>query len=161
MATDVFLQIEGIKGESHVAGHIDEIDIESWSWGLTQTGTMQTGGGGGTGKVNVHDMTIQKHVDKSSTNLLLFCANGKHIKKAVLTVRKAGEKPVDYWKMTLEDLLISSVQQSGHGGGAERVAESVSLNFAKFQIDYQMQKADGTGTPAGNVKWDVKANHTF
>jgi type VI secretion system secreted protein Hcp len=160
MATDMFLQIDGIKGESQDHKHKEEIDLESWSWGLSQSGTSHTGGGGGAGKVSVHDLSFTHFVDKASTALIMHCATGKHIKKALLTVRKAGEKPLEYFKMTLEDLLISGVQHSGSGGDS-RVMENVTLNFAKFQIDYQIQKPDGTGSPAGDVKWDVKANTKY
>jgi len=156
MAVDMFLKLEGIKGESKDAKHKDEIHIESFSWGLTQTGAVGTGGGGGAGKVNVHDITIHKFFDKSSPALMLHCANGKHISKGLLTVRKAGEKPLEYFKVTLTDLIVSSIQHSG--GHSDQLTENLSLNFAKFKVEYQEQKADGTGTPGGEMGWDVKAN---
>jgi|SRR6185295_4536910 len=157
MATDMFLLIDGIKGESHDHKHKDEIDIESWSWGLAQQGIHGTGGGGGAGKVSVHDLTFTHFLDKSSTALVQACATGKHIKKAVLVMRKAGDKPLEYFKLTLEDLLVSAVNHSGHDGQT-RLSETVNLNFAKFGIEYQMQKEDGSGTPGGEVKFDVKTN---
>jgi type VI secretion system secreted protein Hcp len=157
----MFLKLDGIKGESGDSKHKDEIDIESWSWGLAQSGSSHLGGGGGSGKVSVHDLSFTHYVDKASTNLVANCANGKHIKNAVLVMRKAGEKPLEYFKMTLEDLIVSGVNYAGNQGGASRLLETVNLNFAKFQIDYQVQKADGSGAPGGDVKWDVKANAKF
>jgi type VI secretion system secreted protein Hcp len=159
MAIDMFLKLDGIKGESKDAKHKDEIHIESFSWGMSQTGAHGTGGGGGAGKVNVHDISITKFVEKSSPSLMLFCANGKHIKEGLITVRKAGEKPLEYLKIKLQDILISGVQQAGHGG--DLMTENVSLNFAKFHVEYQEQKPDGTGSPAGEMGWDVKANQKF
>ena len=156
MAVDMFLKLDGIKGESKDHKHKDEIHIESFSWGMSQTGTHGAGGGGGAGKVAVHDISVTKFVDKSSAALMLFCCNGKHIKEGLITVRKAGEKPLEYLKIKLTDILISGVQEAGHG--SDQLTENLTLNFAKFQVEYQEQKPDGSGTPAGEMGWDVKAN---
>ena len=157
MAVDMFLKLDGIKGESKDSKHKDEIHIESFSWGMNQTGTHGAGGGGGAGKVSVHDISITKNVDKSSCDLMYHCASGKHIPNGLITIRKAGEHPLEYLKIKLMDILISGVQEAGHGGG-DMMTENVTINFAKFQVDYQEQKADGSGSPAGNMGWDVKAN---
>jgi type VI secretion system secreted protein Hcp len=156
MAVDMFLKLDGIKGESKDHKHGGEIHIESFSWGLNQTGSHAVGGGGGAGKVSVHDISITKFVDKSSPALLLHCASGKHIKEGLITVRKAGDKPLEYLKIKLEDMLVSGVQFAGHGG--EQLTENVTLNFAKFKMEYQTQKPDGSGEPGGEMGWDVKAN---
>jgi type VI secretion system secreted protein Hcp len=156
MAVDMFLKLDGIKGESADHKHKDEIHIESFSWGMSQTGAHGSGGGGGAGKVSVHDISITKFVDKSSPALMLACCNGKHIKDGLITVRKAGEKPLEYLKIKLVDILISGVQNAGHGG--DQLTENVTINFAKFHVEYQEQKADGTGSPGGEMGWDVKAN---
>ena len=156
MAVDMFLKLEGIKGESIDHKHGGEIHIESFSWGMSQTGAHGTGGGGGAGKVSVHDISITKFVDKSSPAMMMACANGKHIKEGLITVRKAGEKPLEYLKIKLADILISGLQHAGHG--SDLLTENVTLNFAKFHVEYTAQKADGTGEPGGEMGWDVKAN---
>jgi type VI secretion system secreted protein Hcp len=156
MAVDMFLKLDGIKGESKDHKHKDEIHIESFSWGMSQTGAHGTGGGGGAGKVHVHDISITKHLDKSSPGLMLACCNGKHISEGLLTVRKAGENPVEYLKIKLVDILVSGVQEAGHG--SDLLTESLTLNFAKFHVEYQEQDAKGKGTPGGEMGWDVKAN---
>ena len=157
MAVDMFLKLDGIKGESKDHKHKDEIHIESFSWGMTQTGSFGDGGGGGAGKVNVSDIHFQKFLDKSTPVLMLHTCNGKHIKEGLVTVRKAGEKPVEYLKIKLTDILVSSVQIAGSGHG-DAVTESLSLNFAKFQVDYIEQKLDGSGEAPVTMGWDVKAN---
>ena len=124
---------------------------------MSQSGGHSSGGGGGSGKVNVHDIHITKFVDKSTPAFLLQCATGKHIPAGLITVRKAGDKPLEYLKIKLADILISGVQESGHGS-ADKLSENVTLNFAKFWVDYQEQKADGTGTPGGEMAFDIKAN---
>jgi len=157
MAVDMFLKLDGIKGESKDAKHKDEIHIESFSWGLSQTGAHGAGGGGGAGKVSVHDISITKFLDKASPELMLACCNGKHIKEGLITVRKAGENPVEYLKIKLSDILISGVQNAGHG--SDLLTENLTLNFAKFHVDYQEQGKDGkaAGGPV-SMGWDVKAN---
>jgi type VI secretion system secreted protein Hcp len=153
----MFLKLDGIKGESLDAKHKDEISIESFSWGLSQTGTFSSGSGGGAGKVSVQDITFSKRLDKASPELTLACCNGKHIKEGLVTVRKAGEKPLEYLKIKLNDILVSSV--STGGGGGDVVQETLTLNFAKFQVEYQEQAPDGSakGGPI-MMGWDVKAN---
>jgi type VI secretion system secreted protein Hcp len=156
MAVDMFLKLDGIKGESQDHKHKDEIHIESFSWGMSQTGAHGTGGGGGAGKVAIHDISVTKFLDKSSTALMLHCCDGKHIKEGLITVRKAGEKPVEYLKIKLTDILISGVQHAGHG--SDLLTENLTLNFAKFAVDYTAQKADGTPDSPVTMGWDVKAN---
>src|SRR5262249_41044128 len=133
--------------------------IESYSWGMSQTGAHATGGGGGAGKVGVRDISITKFVDKSSPALLLCCSNGKHIPSGLITVRKAGDKPLEYLKIKLIDILVSSVQFAGHLG--ELPTENLALNFAKFHVEYQEQQADGSGKPGGEIGWDIKANQKW
>ena len=156
MAIDMFLKLDGIKGESQDHKHKDEIHIESWSWGMSQTGAHGTGGGGGAGKVNVHDISITKFLDKASPALMLHCCNGKHIKNGLVTVRKAGDKPLEYLKVKLEDILISGVQTAGHG--SDQLTENVTINFAKFHVEYTEQDEKGAGKPGGQMGWDVKKN---
>jgi len=96
MAVDMFIKIGDIKGESGDSVHGGEIDVLAWSWGMSQSGSMHTGGGGGAGKVNVQDLSITKYLDKASPNLMQFCSSGKHYPEAKLTVRKAGDKAVEY-----------------------------------------------------------------
>jgi type VI secretion system secreted protein Hcp len=156
MAVDMFLKLDGIKGESGDHKHKDEIHIESFSWGMNQTGAHGTGGGGGAGKVSVHDISCTKHTDKSTPALMLHCAAGKHIPNGLITVRKAGDKPLEYLKIKLVDILVSSFQTAGHG--SDLLTENLTINFAKFHVEYQEQKADGSGSPGGEMGWDVKAN---
>jgi type VI secretion system secreted protein Hcp len=157
MAVDMFIKIDGIKGESQDGKHKDEIDVLSWSWGVSQSGTMHSGGGGGAGKASFQDLSLTKWVDTSSPKLLGAASTGKHIKEALLTVRKAGDKPLEYLKVTLTDCLISSVSTGG-SGGEDRLTENISINFGKVKFEYTAQKADGS--PGGVVPFgfDIKKN---
>ena len=157
MAVDMFIKIGDIKGESPDEKHKDEIDVLSWSWGLSQSGSTHYGTGGGAGKVNVQDISLTKWVDKSSPVLMKMCCNGKHYPEALLTVRKAGEKPLEYVKLKMEDVIVSSISTGG-SGGEDRLTENVTLNFAKVSVDYTPQKPDGSGDAPIKMGWDVAAN---
>ena len=158
MAVDMFIKIGDIKGESQDSKHKGEVDILAWSWGMSNSGTTHTGGGGGSGKVSVQDISFTKYVDSASHTLMLHCCNGKHIDKAQLVVRKGGgDKPLEYIKLDIEDIVVSSVS-SGGSGGQDRLTENVSLNFARFKYAYTPQKADGSGDAAKEAGWDIAKN---
>jgi type VI secretion system secreted protein Hcp len=157
MAVDMFLKIEGITGESQDSKHKDEIDVLSWSWGMTQSGTTHLGSGGGAGKVAVHDLSVTKYLDNSSPNLMLYCCKGKHITEMNLTVRKAGDNPLEYLKIKMENGLVSSVSTGG-SGGEDRLTENVTLNFQKVHVEYSKQKADGSGEAGPELKWNIAEN---
>ena len=157
MAVDIFMKLDPLKGESKDAKHKEEIDVISWSWGVSQTGTFHSGSGGGAGKVTVHDLNFTHHMDTASTDLMKACATGKHLAKGVLTVRKAGEQPLEFLKITLEDIIVTSVT---HGGSEhdEFYTENISLNFAKFKVEYTPQTEKGAAGVTTEVKWNVAAN---
>lgn len=157
MAVDMFLKCTDLPGESVDKTHAGTIDILAWSWGMSQSGTTHAGPGAGAGKVNVQDMSITKYVDKSSPKLQLFCCNGKHVGEAVLIVRKAGETPLEYIKITMTDLIISSVSTGG-SGGEDRITENVSLNFATVKFEYTPQDSTGKGGTAVPYTWKIAEN---
>lgn len=159
MAVDIFLKLDKIKGESQDGTHKDEIDVLSWSWGMTQSASTHGGGGGGSGKVSVNDLTITKYVDKATPNLMKWCCRGEHISEAVLVVRKAGgAKPLEYLKIKLNEVIVSSVTSAG-AATDERLVESISLNFSYFEVEYVPQKKDGSGDAAIPMTWNIKANN--
>ena len=157
MAVDMFIKIGDIKGESVDSKHAGEVDVLAWSWGLSQSGTTHTGGGGGAGKVSVQDLSFTKYVDKGSTALILGCCSGKHYDSALLTVRKAGDKPLEYLKITLKEVIISSISTGG-SGGEDRITENVSLNFAEFKTEYTEQTKDGSGGATAEAAWNIAEN---
>jgi type VI secretion system secreted protein Hcp len=157
MAVDIFLKLDGIKGESQDSKHKEEIDVLSYSFGASQAGTMSYGGGGGAGKVSFQDLSFTHRVDKSSPALFLHCANGAHIKEATLTNRKAGKDAQEYLVIKLSDILVSAVQL-GDSSGSELPMESVSLNYSKIEMEYKEQKKDGTLGAGVKFNWDVKQN---
>jgi type VI secretion system secreted protein Hcp len=157
MAVDMFIKIGAIAGESKDSVHKGEIDVLAWSWGMSNSGSTHMGTGGGSGKVNVQDLSFTKYVDSSSPALQLACMVGTHYDKATLTVRKAGGTPIEYIVIEMDELLISSVSTGG-SGGEDRLTENVSLNFAKVTYTYTAQ-LDGGGKGASTpYTYDIAAN---
>jgi type VI secretion system secreted protein Hcp len=143
MSVDYFLKLDGIDGESmDDNGHKNEIDLLSWSWGETQTGTFSQGSGGGAGKVAMQDFHFVMKVNQASPLLLLKCASGEHISLGTLTCRKAGTTPQEYLKIKFTDLIVSSYQTGGSSGD-EVPLDQISVNYAKIEYGYAKQKEGG------------------
>lgn len=159
MAMDMFLKMDPIKGETRdsVKKSTNEIDVLAWSWGMSNSGSAHVGGGIGAGKVNVQDLSITKWIDSATADLMLAACNGKHFAEATLTVRKAGEKPLEYVVIKMTDVMITSVSTGG-SGGEDRLTENVTLNFAKVNVEYKKQDEKGVGKPAGSMTWDIAEN---
>jgi type VI secretion system secreted protein Hcp len=154
MAADIFAKIGDIKGESLDDKHKGEIEVLSWSWGLTHAASS-AGGGGGAGKASFHDLSFTHKIDKASPALMKACATGAHLKEATITHRKAGKGQQEFLIFKMNDLLVTAVtsDDSEHGQ-----LETVSLAFAKIDLEYRPQKADGSLDAGIHFKYDIKAN---
>ena len=156
MATDIFAKIGDIKGESLDAKHKDEIEVLSFSWGVANSGSAGSGGGSGAGKATFQDLSIVHGIDKATPELLKACATGLHIKDATITHRKEGKGQQEYLIIKLNDVTITAVS---HAGAEDQpYAESVSLKFAKVDLEYKPQRPDGSLDPGLHFKFDLKAS---
>ena len=160
MSVDIILKIDGIKGESQIQDFKDDgIDVQSWNWGMTQSGTTHMGKGAGSGKVNVSDITFTKYLDKSTPDLLKACTSGRHIPKAELIVRKAGgDSPVDYLKLEMNTVLVSSYNTGGSSDGLDRVQETLTFNFKSFTVTYTQQNEQGGKVGESDIGWEIAEN---
>jgi type VI secretion system secreted protein Hcp len=156
MASDIFAKIGDIKGESLDSKHKDEIEVLSFSWGVTNTGATAAGGGGGAGKATFQDLSIVHKIDNASPLLMKACATGAHLKEATITYRKAGKDQQDYLIVKMNDIIITGVTDGATSGQAG--SETVSLAFAKIDLEYKPQKADGSLDTGIHFKFDLKAN---
>jgi type VI secretion system secreted protein Hcp len=157
MAQDIFLKIDGIDGESPDSSHKNEIEVKSWSWRVAQQSSMHSGSGGGAGKATVDDLEFEHHVDRASPNLMKYALTGKHIDQAVLVMRKAGGNPLEYFKLTMSDVIVTQVQPSGSNSD-DGVREQVRLSFAKIKQEYVVQNAQGGSGGAVTASYDIKGN---
>jgi type VI secretion system secreted protein Hcp len=164
MAVDMFLLLDKIEGETQDnkftkgdSGLPRAIDVLSWSWGMSNPATGHTGGGSGTGKVNVHDVSVTKYIDASSAALAQYCATGEHIAKGKLVVRKAGGTALEYLTFDMEQIFITGITTGG-SAGEDRLTENISLNFSKIKKTYATQKADGTKDKEKEFTYDVAKN---
>ena len=154
---DMFLKIDGIKGESLDDKHKDTIQVLSYSLGVNNEGTGSFNQGSGAGRAVVHDITVTKFVDIASPNLFISSCSGKHLDKAWLYVRRAGgNNPQDYIEITLTEVFISSFHHLSSGDKLPQ--ENITLNFAKIEFQYKTQTAKGTLGAAVKTGYDVKAN---
>ena len=155
MASDIFAKLGDIKGESQDAKHKDEIEVLSYSWGVTNAGSMAHGSGGGEGKATFHDLSFVHNIDKASPVLMQACATGVHLKEATITHRKAGKGQQEYLVVKLNDVIVTAVT---HGGSGDGHSENVSLAFAKCAVEYKPQKPDGSLDAGIHFKYDLKAH---
>jgi type VI secretion system secreted protein Hcp len=159
MATDIFAKIGDIKGESLDSAFKDQIEIFSWSWGVSQPGSAALGSGAGKGKASFNDFSFVHNVDKATANLMMACATGKHYPEATLTQRKAGEGQKEFLIFKFSEVFVTNVQPSGNDGGD--VQEQVSLQFSKVILEYKAQKPDGSLDSSVFFKYDIKANKSL
>jgi type VI secretion system secreted protein Hcp len=156
MAVHMFMKVDDIQGESTDKDNPDKIEVLSWTWGMTQSGSAHIGSGTGTGKVTVQDLSFVKYVDKSTPVLMKYCCQGKFWDKAQLIVLKAGNNPVPYLTLDLTHGLVTSLT-SGGVGADERLIETVTLNFKAFKIEYKPQNK-GQGAAGIPASWDIAKN---
>jgi type VI secretion system secreted protein Hcp len=160
MAIDVYLQIEGIKGESADSTHIGWIECSSARWGVNQprSATASTAGGHTAERCELRSLAITKLADLASPILLQTCAAGRTIQKAHIEFMRAdghGAR-VKYYEIEMDNVLIGNVNHAVHEGDV--LHEVVSLKFAKVRWRYTQQKVSGGtgGKTAGG--WDLSSN---
>ena len=157
MASDIFAKIGDIKGESPDSKHKDEIEVLSYSWGVTNAGQVGGGGGGGgAGKATFQDLSFHHGIDKASPRLFAACATGEHIKEATITHRKGGKGQQEYLIIKMNDVIITGV--SLNDSTEETPSETVSLVFAKVDFEYKPRKPDGSLDAGVHFKYDIKSN---
>lgn len=157
-AVDFFLKMENVPGESQDDKHQGEIDVFSFSWGVSNSGNAAIGGGQGVGKSVAQDFHFVCATQKSSPLLFQSCGNGDHVPKATFIARKAGKGQQEYLTITLSDVLISSYQIGGSNAGEIMPTDQISVNCAKVEMEYKEQKKDGSLGGSTKKFYDFRAN---
>ena len=154
MAADIFAKLGDIKGESLDSKHKGEIEVLSWSWGLSNPVSL-AGSGAGRGKAHFHDLSFTHKIDKASPALMQACATGVHLKEATITHRKAGKGQQEFLVIKMNDVIVTAL---GDADTSDESTETVSLAFAKIDVEYRPQKVDGSLDAGIHFKYDLKAN---
>jgi len=127
-------------------------------WGVSQQSNMHMGSGGGAGKATVDDLAFEHYIDRATPNLVQYCLLGKHIKQAQLVVRKSGGNPLEYLKLTMNDVMVTRVNPEGVATDESRPRERVSLSFSSMKQEYILQNAQGGSGGAVTATFDIKKN---
>ncbi|BDI04865.1 Hcp family type VI secretion system effector [Sphaerotilus microaerophilus] len=157
MTIDCHIKFDGVTGEATHKDHKGEIEVLSWSWGASNASGL-AGGGSGMGKGSASDFNFMHKYDKASPVLAKQCASGKHFPTVVMTARKSGEGQKDFFKVSMKEVFITSVQPSGSSGG--EIMESVSMSYKDIEFSYKPQ--DDKGGLGGEVKfgWNLATTET-
>ena len=156
---DMFLKVEGakqgqIKGEATDAAHTNEIEVSGWSWGMDGNAAAF---GAKTAHTTLQELVVRKPVDSASTGLMSALRSNEVIKKAVLTVRKAGGvASVPYLTITVEKARIVSHRLNNVEDGAPELAEELRIAFYKVQVEYRPQDAGGAGKGVNTFETEVQ-----
>ena len=158
MAYVIFIKMDGITGESADAKHKGEIDVLSWSWGVTTSSSTHVGGAGVAGRAIPADLRFSHRIDLATPSLIKACASGRHIREAVVSVQKAGADPRaapdPFLTIKLRDVLVKSVEP-GVSTLENNATETVGLAFSKIEFEYRQEMKPGV---VNKVFWDVAAN---
>jgi len=153
MATDTHIKFDGVDGESDHKDHKGEIEVLSWSWGISNASGL-AGGGSGKGKGTPGEFNFVHQYDKASPVLSKKCAQGAHFPSVGVTARKSGEGQKDFLKVTMKEVFITNVSPNGSQGGD--MMESVGMSYGFIEFAYKAQ--DDKGRMTGEVKfgWNIK-----
>lgn len=152
-----YMKLPDIDGESRRADHEDEIDLLSIDWSMAQAATMQVGSGRTRSRATVNPISVTKSYDASSPYIALACMQGKAFDEVVISFRKdSGEAHLDYLKITLTNVVISSYNFSGSAMG-EEITDSLSLSFEKINVLYTMQADDHSSGDEHEIEYDVSS----
>jgi type VI secretion system secreted protein Hcp len=128
---NTYMHIDGIVGESQVRNHEGDIILTSYSQNF--------------GTKNCSRVVALKSLDRSSPALISRAAANALIPSVIVTIAKAGETPLEFFKATLETVLIERVDVSGETG---LLVEQLILKPRTIRIEYRPQNANGSlGTP--------------
>ena len=147
-AVDYFLEVNGVPGESQDAKFAKSIDVFSYSWGASANSEKKGN------RVNLSDLNVAKRVDVSSPALFQRLVQGTTIPSVELIGRKAGETQQVFLRYCLQDVHVTSVQQSG-SGGEDFAQENVSFAYGTFSQQYTPQDAKGSGGPSVFAGWNA------
>jgi type VI secretion system secreted protein Hcp len=154
---ELHLNLGSIQGESESSLHSQEIQINSFSWGATNSAIRSAAGSTKGGKPTVSEITVTKDLDKATPQLFNALVGSTLIKTATISMSKStgGGKPEDHLVITLTGVYITSIQMTSSKEHLTKGVETVTLNFQKVNIDYKVQLASGLLASGGSAAYDL------
>jgi type VI secretion system secreted protein Hcp len=151
-----FLKVDGLDGDATDEAHLNDIPVQTFSWGVANASDPALGTGAGAGKSSFSSFSITKRVDKTSPRLVIDSASGTHIKTVDFLASRQGA--VNYLKYTFSDVIVASIDEAAGGDGP---TEKVSFKFATVQI--QFTPYDNLGNAQATVAggWNIPQNTPF
>ncbi|HMW22518.1 MAG TPA: type VI secretion system tube protein Hcp [Burkholderiaceae bacterium] len=155
---NTYLKIEGsrqgpIKGDAVEAGHVGEIDLVGWNWGMDASSASFSAGAVNT---TLRQMVLRKRTDRASTALMAALRNNELLKKVTLTGRKVGgEAPLDFLKIVMEKARITSHRIGTPSDLAPEYIEEFTVSFLKVGVTYVPQSATGGSTGATTFETEI------
>lgn len=153
----LFLKIEGIQGNSLDERHKNEINVFSYSTGVSSCPESNNGGSKACKPV-ITDLNLMMQMDRATIPLKMAVLQGKVIPNADFVLETGGKTGFTFFRMHMEEVTVTSVQESGSGGGDSRPTVSTSVSFSRVAWQYIEQNADGNATVKTSGGWDLKAN---
>ena len=153
----MFLWLDGVVGKSVDEKHLGWIEVNTFTWSVTNNATWQSGGQGSKGKGgqatvqgNVADIVVTKRIDSASVTLFQICMMASQIDKGTIScVKMDGETPLEYFRIELKKIVVKGVDWKSIG--SDDVTEEVTLNFGRFIELYTLQ--ENLGSPGGGTRF--------
>ncbi|KVP80099.1 Hcp family type VI secretion system effector [Burkholderia ubonensis] len=160
MGVAMFMKVDGVTGESADAQHKGWTDIQTFSWGASQPGAMASGSGGNAGKASFNDLVVVAYMDKGAPAIIKNCASGKHLPSVEISACKTGGTQVEFMRVTLQEVLVTSAQVAGVDPGdvADRLLMHYGFQAAKVKKQYWQQNDNGGKGAEVSVGWNIKEN---
>lgn len=125
-------------------------DMLSFGVGVDNPGCDISGGGGCTGRPNLHEFTITKLIDKASPNLFLACATGRHFPLVTIVLNRPNATAgTPFMSYRLTDVLITSDKHSG--SGSDRPVEQITIQYTRIDQQYTTSDGETVATAFSNI----------
>ena len=159
MASNMFLKLDGIKGESSDSNHKDWIEILSWSHSFSQpTSPVRDSSGATVERCNHSPLSVSKYIDVATVDILGKCWAGKVLKKATIECFRADgdNKPIKYLDIDMEKVVIGNWSTTASGGNVPE--ERINLFYGKVKYTYVAMDASGKSKGNKPVSHDLVKN---
>jgi type VI secretion system secreted protein Hcp len=147
---DMFLEVDGLQGESKDSQFANQIDVLAWSSGVSSSKVAKPA-------ASFQAVSVTKNVDRSSPEILQDVASGKVVNFAKLHIRKAGSTPIEYLRLCYAGVQFTSVSMGG-SGGEDRLTETVTFSYQKLTERYVQQDSTGGAVATFYGGWDLVNN---